>query len=160
MEQILINQISELEIDLINHLAEESLSQGFRFVERLIREYRSGLNCFNQPGEVLATASVQGTVVGIGGLNRDPYFNDPNIGRLRHLYVESIWRRHGIGCLLVTYLINEANQHYQLLTLRTDTPAADEFYQKLGFKTQPSWEHTTHHLQLSKVEYYPSYLPT
>lgn len=57
-------------------MVEESLSHGFRFVERLMREYRSGLNFFDKSGEVLLTASVQGAVVGIGGLNRDPYFND------------------------------------------------------------------------------------
>jgi GNAT superfamily N-acetyltransferase len=155
MEPIVIARILELESESINHLAEESLSQGFRFVERLIQDYRQGLNCFDQSGEILLTALVQGAVVGIGGLNRDPYFNDSKIGRLRHLYVKSAWRRHGVGRLLVTQLIHKANQHYQLLTLRTDTPAADEFYQKLGFKTDPSWEHTTHHLQLSEIAYYP-----
>jgi GNAT superfamily N-acetyltransferase len=93
-------------------------------------------------------------VVGIGGLNRDPYFNDSKVGRLRHLYVESVWRRHGIGRLLATQLIHEANQHYQLLTLRTDTSAADEFYQELGFKTYPIWKNTTHHIQLSETAYY------
>jgi GNAT superfamily N-acetyltransferase len=155
MEQIAIARISEFESESINHLAEESLSQGFRFVARLIREYRSGLNCFDHSGEVLLTASAKGAVIGIGGLNRDPYFNDPKIGRLRRLYVESAWRRHGVGRLLVTQLIYEASQHYQLLTLRTDTLAAAEFYQKLGFKTHPNWEHTTHHLQLSEIEYYP-----
>jgi GNAT superfamily N-acetyltransferase len=155
MEQIDIARISEIQSRTINHLVEESLSQGFRFIERLMREYRIGLNCFDKSGEVLFTASIQGAVVGIGGLNRDQYFNDPKVGRLRHLYVESAWRRMGVGHLLVTRLIHEANQHYQLLTLRTDTSAADNFYRKLGFKTQPSWEHTTHHLQLGKVEYYP-----
>jgi GNAT superfamily N-acetyltransferase len=139
----------------IDHLAEESLSQGFRFVERLIQEYGSGLNRFDKPGEVLLTASVQGVVVGIGGLNRDSYFNDPKVGRLRHLYVKSAWRRFGVGSSLVAQLIHEAHQHYRLLTLRTDTQAAAQFYQKLGFKTHPNWEHTTHHLQLGKIADYP-----
>ncbi|MBW4658215.1 MAG: GNAT family N-acetyltransferase [Drouetiella hepatica Uher 2000/2452] len=155
MEHIDIAHISEVKEGAINHLLEESLSQGFRFVERLISEYRSGLNCFDKSGEILLTASVQGKIVGIGGLNRDPYLNDPKIGRLRHLYVESVWQRHGVGRLLVTQLIDEASQHYQLLTLRTDTAAADKFYQKLGFKTHPIWKHTTHHLQLSKTMHYP-----
>jgi ribosomal protein S18 acetylase RimI-like enzyme len=93
-------------------------------------------------------------VIGIGGLNRDPYFNDPKIGRLRHLYIESAFRRRGVGRLLVSQIIHESSQHYQLLTLRTDTTAADKFYQKLGFKTQPNWEHTTHHLQLNETKYY------
>jgi GNAT superfamily N-acetyltransferase len=155
MEPIVIARILELESESINHLAEESLSQGFRFVERLIQDYRKSLNCFDRSGEMLLTASVQGAIVGIGGLNRDPYFNDSKVGRLRHLYVKSVWRRHGVGRLLVTQLIREANQHYLLLTRRTDTPAADEFYRKLGFKTAPSWDHTTHHLQLSEIAYYP-----
>ncbi|PMB17961.1 GNAT family N-acetyltransferase [Fischerella thermalis] len=158
MEQIVIARILELEPESIHHLVKESLSQGFRFVERLIREYCTGLNCFDRSGEMLLAASVQGTVVGIGGLNRDPYFNDLKVGRLRHLYVGSDWRRRGVGCLLVTQLVHEASQHYQLLTLRTDTPAANEFYQKLGFKTHPRWEHTTHHLQLGQIEYYPAIL--
>jgi hypothetical protein len=38
IERIVITRISEFESGSINHLAEESLSQGFRFVERLIRE--------------------------------------------------------------------------------------------------------------------------
>lgn len=155
MERIEIDRISEIRPGSINHLVEESVSQGFRFVERLIQEYCSGLNCFDKPGEVLLAASVQGRVVGIGGLNRDPYFRDPHVGRLRHLYVGSAWRRCGIGHLLVTQLILEANRHYQLLTLRTDTQAADLFYQKRGFKTYPKWEHTTHHFQLGETAYFP-----
>lgn len=155
MERIDIDRISEIQPGLIDHLVKESLSQGFRFVERLIREYCSGLNCFDKSGELLITASVQGIVVGLGGLNQDPYFNDPKVGRLRHLYVASDWRRCGVGRLLVTQLIHEANQHYQLLTLRTDTQEANQFYQKLGFKISPNWEHTTHHLQLGEMEYSP-----
>jgi GNAT superfamily N-acetyltransferase len=158
MEQIVIAHILELEPESIHHLAEESLSQGFRFVERLIRDYCNGLNCFDRSGEMLLAALAQGRVVGIGGLNRDPYFNDLKVGRLRHLYVGSAWRRRGVGRLLVTQLVHEASQHYQLLTLRTDTPAANEFYQKLGFKTHPLWEHTTHHLQLGQIDYYPAIL--
>lgn len=155
MEHIDITHISEIKGESINHLLEESLSQGFRLIATLIREYHSGLNCFDKPGEVLLTASFQGVIVGIGGLNQDPYFNDSKVGRLRHLYVESAWRRHGVGGLLVNQLIHEANQHYQLLTLRTDTSAAKKFYHKLGFKTHPIWKNTTHHLQLSETEYYP-----
>lgn len=148
MKQIVIAPTLEMEPEAMSHLLLESLSQGFRFVERLMRDYQSGLNRFDQPGEILLTASVQGGIVGIGGLNRDPYFNDSRVGRLRHLYVESAWRRHSVGRLLVTELIHQASQQYHLLTLRTDTLAANEFYQNLGFRTEPHWEHTTHHLHL------------
>lgn len=144
-----INQISELKEALILHLIEESIAQGFRFVKRLMREYQNGTNCFDKSGEVLLIASLQSRAIAIGGLNQDLYFNDPQIGRLRHIYVQSTWRRKGVGRLIVEQLIDEARLHYQQLTLRTDTYEADQFYQSLGFRTQPSWEHTTHHLLLT-----------
>lgn len=155
MECIQIIRVSELDEVLIAHLIEESLSQGFRFVERLFQEYSSGVNNFDKPGEALFAALLNSRVIGVGGLNHDPYLNDPNIGRLRHLYVESAWRRQGVGGLLVSQIIHEARRHYRLLTLRADMLAATTFYQVLGFKTEPSWAHTTHHLQLGEVDYYP-----
>ncbi|MBD2034407.1 hypothetical protein H6F86_17195 [Phormidium sp. FACHB-592] len=85
MQVIEITRLSKIELGLIDHLVEESLSQELQFFERLIREYRSGLNCFDQPDEILLKASVQGAVIGISGLNREPHLNDPYIGRLRHL---------------------------------------------------------------------------
>lgn len=63
IKEIAIVRISEFDSEAINHLAEESLSQGFRFVDKLIREYSSGLNCFDRSGEMLLTASVQGAIV-------------------------------------------------------------------------------------------------
>lgn len=154
MPAIAIVNCAELQRQAIDHLVTESLREGFRFVKRLVEEYHSGVNRFDQPGEALLIAIVQGTVVGVGGLNRDPYFNDPNVGRLRHVYVEAAWRRRGVGRVLVTALVDAAQPHYRLLTLRTDTAAADRFYQTLGFKTEPYWAHTTHHLQLSGVDDY------
>lgn len=148
-ERIEFEQITLLELAALDHLVEESLAQQFRFVERLVKEYRSGFNCFNKAGEILITASLKERVIGIAGLNQNPYVDDPEIGRLRHLYVESNWRRRGVGSLLVSQIVKEADQHYQLLTLRTDAVEADQFYQQLGFKTNPIFSHTTHHLRLN-----------
>jgi GNAT superfamily N-acetyltransferase len=80
------------------------------------------------------------------------------VGFHHPLYVKSVWQRHGIGRSLVEHLIHEAKQHYQLLTLRTNTIEGAEFYQKLGFKTYPNFQYMTHHLQLSELKYYPSNL--
>lgn len=158
MEAIQVVRLEKLDEGAIAHLIDESSSQGFRFVRRLLQEYRSGVNCFDRQGEALFAALINAETIGIGGLNQDPYFNDSNVGRLRHLYVGSSWRRQGIGRLLTERIIHEARQHYRLLTLRTDTLEADRFYQKLGFKTQQNWKHTTHYLQLSSVSYYPELL--
>ncbi len=156
MPAIAIAICTESQLQSIQHLVDESRAEGFRFVQRLVEEYCSGLNRFDQPGEVLLIASVQGAIVGIGGLNRDPYFNELNVGRLRHVYVKAAWRRHGVGRVLVTALMAAAQPHYQLLTLRTDTAAADAFYQTLGFKTEPHWIYTTHHLRLREIDDYPA----
>lgn len=131
MECIQIIRVSELDEVLIAHLIEESLSQIFRFVERLFQENSSGVNNFDKPGEALFAALLNSRVIGIGGLNQDPYLNDPNIGHLRHLYGQ---------------IIHEARRHYRLLTWRADMLSSTRFYQVLGFKTEPNWAHTTHHL--------------
>lgn len=154
MPAIVIDTCTKSQLQSIQHLVEESRSEGFRFVQRLMEEYLSGLNRFDLPGEILLIASVQGAIIGIGGLNRDPYFSDPTVGRLRHVYVEAAWRRRGVGRVLVTALMDVAKPHYQLLTLRTDTAAADAFYRTLGFKTEPRWTHTTHYLQLGGIDDY------
>ncbi|MBD3883035.1 GNAT family N-acetyltransferase [Phormidium tenue FACHB-886] len=155
MDQVEISPISALDEGMLAHLLEESLSQGFRLVQRLIQEYNDRLNCFDQPGEVLFLASAQSKAIGVGGLNQDPYFCDPHIGRLRHLYIATAWRRQGIGRQLVCQIIQAARPHHRLLTLRTDTAVADRFYRSLGFQTEPNWVHTTHHLLLSDPAYYP-----
>ena len=137
------------EIEAIDHLTVESLSQGFRFVDRLVKEYRCGHNRFKRSGEILLTAMFEEKAIAICGLNQDPYSNSPVIGRLRHLYVELSWRRFGVGRLLVSRIINEANKHYEMLTLRTDASEADRFYQALGFKTNLLMPQTTHYLELN-----------
>ena len=57
MQHIHIAKISEFDEGLIIHLIEESLSQGFQFVERLVRDYRNSYNCFDKVGEALFIAS-------------------------------------------------------------------------------------------------------
>jgi GNAT superfamily N-acetyltransferase len=150
MEQIVITPIPHLQVSIIDHLVTESLTEGFRFLERLVKEYQSGVNRFDKSGEVLLIATCQKITIGIGGLNHDPYTNSPRIGRLRHLYVALAWRRQGVGRLLVRQLVQMARPHYQLLTLRTDTPAAAQFYENLDFIANPTWDHTSHYLKLEK----------
>src|SRR5688500_12943140 len=74
-------------------LVEESLTEGVSFVERLVREHRDGTNRFDRAGEVLFGATIGERLVGVCGLNRDPYLDDPRAGRVRHLYVLSAYRR-------------------------------------------------------------------
>lgn len=155
MTNVQVVELAGLRETTISHLLDESLLQGFRMIDRLLQDYNSAANRFDQSGEALFAATASDRVVGIGGLNRDPYFAGSKVGRVRHLYVESAWRRQGVGRLLVNQIIAEARNHYQLLTLRTDTAAADRFYHQLGFCPSSNWEHSTHHLQLTPSAYFP-----
>ena len=80
-----INQITENNLDLIYPLATEAQTEGYRFVKRAIDEWKNGINAFSKKGEILFGVFLSSVCVGIGGLNVDPYIDDPNIGRIRHV---------------------------------------------------------------------------
>ena len=71
----------------ISQLEELASDEGHSFVTRTRIEWESGANCFDLPGESLFVAIAEGLIVGICGMNKDPYLCDPLVGRLRHLYV-------------------------------------------------------------------------
>lgn len=53
MEEFKVKQLKSLvNIDL-THLVKESKNEGFRFLERLVNDYKNGTNNFNKPGESL-----------------------------------------------------------------------------------------------------------
>lgn len=131
------------EAELADHLA-ESEAEGFRFVRRLIDEWRSARNRFDQPGEAFFTARVDGRLVGFCGLNRDPFASTPDVGRIRRMYLRAEFRRLGIGQLLVQAAVDAARQHFAQLSLRTDSLAASRFYERQGFLPCAGHEHRTH----------------
>ncbi|MCJ7550405.1 MAG: GNAT family N-acetyltransferase [Anaerolineae bacterium] len=76
-------------------LLQESRMQGFEFVNRLAAEYANGTNRLDGPGEVLFGVTCGGSLVAIGGLNRDPYAQHDYTGRVRRVYVLDQWRGQG-----------------------------------------------------------------
>ena len=141
---IVIERINSLPIDRLSALVTEADATGFHALSRLLTEWRSGFNRFNKPGEALLIATDNGHVVGVCGLNRDPYLSDPMVGRVRHLYVAVDHRRRGIGSRLVRAVMGAASGHFARLRLRTDSPDADGLYRSLGFKpftAEPACSH-------------------
>ncbi|MET7244530.1 GNAT family N-acetyltransferase [Methylobacterium sp. EM32] len=104
------------------------------FVRRLFEDHAAGANRFDRPGERLLGAWHGGHLVGVGGLNRDPYVADDGIGRLRHVYVLASHRRRGIGAVLVRALLREAEGHFRVVRLRAASAEAAAFYRRLGFQ--------------------------
>jgi GNAT superfamily N-acetyltransferase len=133
----------------LNSLVKESKEEGFRFVERLVKDYINGSNTFNHFGEGLfGVFTEEGVLVAIGGLNKDPFSNEQNIGRLRRFYVSKEYRRYGIGSLLVKKIMGEAKRYYDVLVLHTDTEQADQFYTSIGFLEKNLYPNSSHFMEL------------
>jgi len=145
---ISIIRIENLPRDELLPLLEESKRMGFRFVERLIAEWESGENRFDKDGEALFIARDDKRVVGICGINIDPYLGDPQVGRVRHLYVIAKERRKGVGRELVQRVIEEARRHFLYLRLRAANEDSYRFYSALGFASVYGYENCTHFLDL------------
>jgi GNAT superfamily N-acetyltransferase len=143
-----IDRMSEPTADCLAGLVEESERQGLSFVRRLVQEWAGGTNRFDRPGEALFVAIVAGQVVGVCGLNVDPYAARPEIGRLRHLCVLLTYRRIGVGQALVREVVKAARGRFERLRLSTTNPEAARLYERLGFRPH-AVEHGTHAMELS-----------
>jgi GNAT superfamily N-acetyltransferase len=98
----------------------------------------------HRPGEALFVARVGERVVGVCGLNVDPYTAEPRVGRVRHLYVLSGQRRLGVGRRLVSEVIEAARGRFDRLRLRTENPGAAQFYEAIGFRSSGATDNSTH----------------
>jgi GNAT superfamily N-acetyltransferase len=123
-----------LPVEGIAELQEEARAEGYNFIDTLVREWASGANRFDAPGECLLGRFDQDRVVAVGGLNVDPFAGDAKIGRIRRVYVRRRWRRRGIGHELVSALIEHAKQSFRCLRLRAENPEAARLYERLGFE--------------------------
>ncbi|MBS4192053.1 GNAT family N-acetyltransferase [Bacillus sp. FJAT-49705] len=150
MQEFHVKQLNNLLCNNLSNLVKESKEEGFHFLERLMNEYKGGTNTFNEHGEALyGVFSKEGVCVAVGGLNIDPYSNQKIIGRLRRFYVAKKNRRKGLGKLLLKRIIYDAEKHFQVIVLRTNTEQADKFYTSLGFTKEEKFPGSTHFLNLN-----------
>ena len=56
-------------------------------------------------------------LIGVGGLNEDPYTKDNKIGRLRRFYISRDYRRLGLGNLLLNQLLCHAEKYFEVIVL-------------------------------------------
>jgi GNAT superfamily N-acetyltransferase len=146
--EVSVNRLRDLPADGLADLVAESEKDGFRFLRRLVADWESGANRFAQPGEALFAAVAGGRIIGVCGLNVDPYRCDGRVGRVRHLYVAVAFRRRGIGGLLVAMVIRMARNAFEQLRLRTNSAPAARFYEVLGFQRCDNEADCTHTLNL------------
>jgi GNAT superfamily N-acetyltransferase len=128
-------------------LKDESRLEGYWMLVTLAEGWASGGNRFLKRGEVLYGAWQGRDLVGVCGLNVDPYLGDRSQGRVRHLFVGAAHRRDGLGRMLVETIIDRARQHFAVLNTRAPREAFP-FYERLGFQRMEEQEFVTHRLKL------------
>jgi len=127
-----IEQIKHLPADF-GKLVHHSEQEGFVFLRRMNQEWRDNANRFCQSGEFLLAAVDSDQLVGVCGVNIDPYVNSPSTARLRHLYVAPPRRSEAIGTQLVRTCLDLSRQTFSLMRLRVPNVETGAFYEKLGF---------------------------
>jgi GNAT superfamily N-acetyltransferase len=136
-------------------LATAARAEGYLFLARLQDEWASGAIRFAGQGECLFVAEIGNDLVGIGGICCDPYQLDSSVGRLRHVYIDKVFRSQGIGRELVRACLTCSGAQFRLIRLSTSelNPMAGRFYQQLGFQPVTSkGERVTHCLSIDKVQ--------
>lgn len=145
-----IETLNDLPADRVRDLLADSEATGSRIVRRLVDGWVDHTNRFDRPGEALFGAWTGGRLVGVCGLNVDPYAGDDRIGRVRRLYVLTGSRRLGIGRSLVKQVIERAGDRFDSLRLRTNNDAAARLYLGMGFRESRGTGEFTHVLELAR----------
>ena len=103
----------------IQALAQLAAKEGYEPLTRLIEEYQSGKNRFDQKGEVLLLAYDQDQLIACGGLNQQWGENEieARIGRVRRFYVHPKYRKSGVGRQLLAHLEKCARPNFSALCL-------------------------------------------
>ncbi|MGE1053145.1 GNAT family N-acetyltransferase, partial [Bacillus sp. GFa4/2] len=117
----------------------------FNFLIRLINGYKNKVNVFNKTGECLYGIFQGDMLIGVGGLNEDPYTKDNKIGRLRRFYISRDYRRLGLGNLLLNQLLCHAEKYFEVIVLHTDTKQGDVFYTANGFVKGGLYKGSSHY---------------
>lgn len=149
MLEFRIEKITNLPTIELSPLLMESNEEGFWFIGRLVNDYKNGKNTFNKRGEGLyGVFNEKDVLIAIGGINIDPYSNDPEIGRLRRFYVLKEYRRKGVGRFLVNKILFDARRTFKEVVLHTDTETGDLFYNSLGFLKSSGNPNYSHYIKL------------
>ncbi len=117
----------------LRNLAESARLEGHEFVFRFEAEWLDRTCRFDGPGECLFIARSGQRIVGVSGICRDPYQQDPDVGRLRHVYVDAAFRSRGLGRELVFACLASTGTHFRIIRLKTVNPVAARIYERLGF---------------------------
>ncbi len=130
--------------DGIRALAKIASVDGHQNIETLVNEFDSGVNRFKKPGEALFGAYDATSILGIGGINIDPYYGLPTVARVRRLFVKPDARRRGVATALMLQIEEIGRRYFSKLQLLTNSQTASRFYINLGYRTVEHKEKISH----------------
>ena len=139
----MIRTLDHSDLQALRDLAVVARNEGFQFLDRLVAAMENETVSLDGTEEFFMCITEHGRIVGVGGITADPYAGEPDVGRIRHVYVHPNARRAGLGRDLLAALEQRAPRTYGTLRLRTDTPAAASFYEALGYRPIVN-RHATH----------------
>ena len=150
IEDAIITRLLHLPLERFAGLLAESEASGYRFLRRVLDEWEGGVNRFARRGEALFAAEIGDRLVGVCGLNIDPYLHDPRVGRVRNVYVLAECRGRGIGRRLVEHAIAAARGNFDRLQLRGEEAGPARLYESLGFRACSGIPNCTHFMELGR----------
>lgn len=118
-------------------------------IQRLKDDWESESNSFSKSGEAFWEVRHDGKLIGVGGLNQDPYADDSAVARIRRMYVSKSNRLSGAGRLLVERALVHANDRFHTVRVRS-TPDATLFYEALGFTRVTQIPNATHEIKIMR----------
>jgi GNAT superfamily N-acetyltransferase len=148
MESIVIAELEEFHPGEFVELLDAATAEGIAMMQRLVDDHASGINGFDRPGEVLLAAREETRILGVCGVNRNPFGGGLRTGRVRRMYVLPSHRSRGIGRELLAAVVRRATDSFDALVLRTNTTAGAAFYVRCGFTPITNDPDATHELQL------------
>jgi GNAT superfamily N-acetyltransferase len=123
--------------EVLRHAADD---EAFNMLATLAREWASGANRFDKPGEALVAAYDGGLLVGMGAMSLDPQVDGAL--RMRRFYVARPYRRRGVGRLLAAALLERPEVGSRKVTLNAPHAEAARFWESLGFIREAQADHT------------------
>ena len=103
------------------------------------------MNRFSAPGEALFEVRRDDGLVGVGGLNVDPFNPSGRIGRVRRMYVLPAVRGAGVGRTLLRAIERAAGGHFTELHLYTGTTASARFNERFRYSKFDSTQKRVSH---------------
>jgi GNAT superfamily N-acetyltransferase len=133
-----IRFVSASDLNQLRRLADIASDEGFKFLHRLVDDFERGAVVFDDPAAFFLCVVDDGNLIAVGGVTPDPYMDNPEVGRIRHVYVHPQYRSKSVGRNLMREIEVHAKRAYSMLRLRTDTNAGARFYESLGYQAVAS----------------------